>query len=253
MIKVVKGAAPAELLAEGAVPTEALKDAFDEHPLEYSSGELKFPITNCYKSAAVVAALKACQHDKCCFSEAPLRSSFRQVEHFRPKGRIDGYMSKSRIYPGYYWLAYDWGNLFLCNPLINISFKKTHFPLLNEHERNLNHHSTHVESPLLIDPSADEPRDHIRFHRDEPVHASDRGKLTIELLGLRHPDFEEGRRKHLAYLEGIKDLIDIGVARGTSIDDPMFANGLALLRQAVQAGAEFSSMAIDFLSGWPHL
>lgn len=253
MIKIVKGPAPPELLSEGATLIEKLKSDFDADPDGYANGKLKFTFTDCYKSEAVVAALKDCQHDKCCFSEARFKGDYRQVEHFRPKGRIDGYRIQSRIYPGYYWLAYEWTNLFLCKELINISFKKTYFPLQDEHERNTNHHLTHVEVPLLIDPAVDEPRDHIRFYRDEPIHLSKRGLLTIKLLGLQHPDFEEGRRKHLAMLEGMKDIIDIGVARGIDIQDPMFEKLLTLLREATQPPAEFSSMAIDFLSDWPHL
>jgi hypothetical protein len=254
MIKIVKGDAPSELLVKGGKLADKLKADFDAHPVEYATGELTFDFTDCYKSKAVVTALKACQYDKCCFSEARFKNGdYRQVEHFRPKGRIDGYGVKLRIYPGYYWLAYDWSNLFMCKQLINVSFKKTHFPLLNEHERNVNHHLAHVEAPLLINPAVDEPRDHIRFHRDEPVHISDRGKLTIKLLGLQHADFEEGRRTHLVMLEAMKNVIDIAVARGMDIEDPMFAKPLALLREAVLPSAEFSSMAIDFLSGWPHL
>lgn len=253
MIKIVKGPPPAELLAAAANITEKHKAAFDADPDGYNSGTKAFKFPLDYKSKEVVAALRAAQNNKCCFSEATFSGDFRNVEHYRPKGRIDGYQAKWKRYPGYYWLAYDFDNLLLCKELINISFKKCYFPLQDEGARMVNHHSPQTESPLLIDPSVDEPRDHIRFHREEPVSLTTRGALTIELLNLQHPDFDEDRRSHLALLEAAKEVIDIGIAQGDDINDPKFAKTLQSLRQAVLPSAKFSSMAIDFLSGWPHL
>ena len=59
------------------------------------------------------------------------------VEHYRPKGRVDElifnsdgtYRTKKRFDRGYHWLAYDWRNYILsCNPC-NSAHKKNLFPL----------------------------------------------------------------------------------------------------------------------------
>ena len=104
------------------------------------------------------------------------------VEHFRPKGRVNENLSATLLYPGYYWLAYDWKNLFLCKSKMNVSHKMNFFPLEDESDRNRSHRDNNPEHPLLIDPSSTDPRQHIRFHKDEPYHLSERGRVTIELL-----------------------------------------------------------------------
>jgi hypothetical protein len=111
----------------------------------------------------------------------------------------------------------------------------------------------HVEEALIIDPGAEDPRDHIRFHEDEPVGITERGTFNVQFLGLRHPLFEEARRALLKKLREIKETVEKLLAKGMSIDDPVIFSLLASLRSAMRPDAEFSSMAIDFLSGWPHL
>ena len=61
-----------------------------------------------YKAAAIKSALEKLFHGKCAYCEtyysvqAPV-----DVEHFRPKGRIDG----EDDHPGYWWLGMEWENL----------------------------------------------------------------------------------------------------------------------------------------------
>ena len=63
----------------------------------------------------------------------------------------------------------------------------------------------------------------------------------------------EARSKRFAELAGLKEQVDIAVAMGIDVAHPMLAANLRILRQAVRPEAEFSSMAIDLLTGWPHL
>ena len=61
------------------------------------------------------------------------------------------------------------------------------------------HHDISDESPLFIHPSDDNPQDFIAF-REEIAYAidgNDRGKTTIDALGLNRPDLEEMRRDRL--------------------------------------------------------
>ncbi|MEJ7683243.1 MAG: hypothetical protein WKG06_36375 [Segetibacter sp.] len=190
---------------------------------------------------------------KCCFSEAKFTGDFPHVEHFRPKGRVDIIGSKTQLFPGYYWLAYGWSNLFLCKELINCSYKRNFFPLADESKRNRSHHDTNIEDNLIIDPSLENPREHIKFHNEEPTPITVKGRFNINFLGLRHASFVEDRRKRFAELQGLKNLVDIGVAYGYSLDDPLLSGSIATLRAAVEPDSEFSSMAIDLLQDWHHL
>jgi len=253
MIRIYKGPAPPELLAIELARTQADKLAFEANRAGYLSGTQKFEITDDYKISVVKETLLSRQHNKCCYSEAKFSGDFPHVEHFRPKARVDIWGTQTRHYPGYYWLAYNWINLFLSKQLINVSYKKNFFPLADEALRNRCHLDTNLEVNLIIDPGAEDPRDHIRFHNDEPVGITERGRDNIRILGLRHSGFEESRREKLTKLQAMKELVDVSVAAGLDVNMPLIARTIAILRSSILPDAEFSSMAIDFLSGWPHL
>lgn len=255
MIRINKGTAPVGLARSG----QALKDAnillYNNDQVNYDSGVSTFNFTNAYRTEEVKGALIACQHNKCCFTEAKFTGDYFNVEHFRPKGRIDEYNGTNRSYPGYYWLGYDWDNLYLSKTRPNISHKRNFFPLYDESNRNRNHSDTRTEEPMLIDPGNEDPRDYIRFHGDEPkgVDAKGRGKFNIDFFDLRHSEFEEGRRTKLGLLTALRDAVDLLLSSGFTLADPVVANSLDNLKRTMQPEAEFSSMAIDFLSGWPPL
>lgn len=255
MIKIDKGEAPKILVTKGEMLTESLQSEFDMHMVEYSNGALKFEFTITYRSDEVQEALIKCQFNKCCFSEAKFVGDYPNVEHFRPKGRIDEIEPKSSSYPGYYWLAYKWSNLFLCKQLINISYKRNFFPLVKDTIRTRSHHDDlENEIPLLVDPSKDEPRNHIYFHLDVPIHKDEKGKATIEYLGLKHPHFKEARETKFKLLEGIKTLVELLLAENNDYKEhPKVIKYISVLQEAKQPNAEFSSMAIDLLQDWPPL
>lgn len=55
-----------------------------------------------------------------------------RVEHFRPKGGWRQSPGQPIEQPGYYWLAYEWSNLFLaCGPC-NSRHKRNLFPLTDQ-------------------------------------------------------------------------------------------------------------------------
>jgi uncharacterized protein (TIGR02646 family) len=68
------------------------------------------------------------QEGKCCFCEREYECKWSTVEHFRPKtvaNRGDGIVDV-----GYWWLAYDFANLYFACQNCN-SPKKDHFPLVD--------------------------------------------------------------------------------------------------------------------------
>jgi len=246
MIKIVKGSIPIGLVRGNKRQLALLL-------VQYAEGKRDFKFTAAYKSVSVKAALRTDQYNKCCFSEAKFVGDDSDVEHFRPKGQVDEWPSGFSYQPGYYWMAYTWSNLFLCKTTINRSFKRNFFPLTDELQRNFSHLDTRIEVPLLIDPTVDDPRDHIKFVGDEPVGLTLQGKCTIKLLNLRSPEFEEARRIRLKILRLIKEFVEKALKDGYNDTEPLVADAINELRTYVQPHSEFSSMAIDFLSGWPHL
>ena len=130
-----------------------------------------------------------------------------------------------------------------------MSYKRNFFPLVDEAKRARNHHQDIVnETPLLIDPGKEDPREHIRFHSDEPIpyQGSERGKVTIRILNLRHPELADARRRTISRLkiiiQALESLLDNG------INDGNVTNLRHELLGSVSPEAEFSSMAIDYLS-----
>jgi uncharacterized protein (TIGR02646 family) len=253
MIKINKGNSPAALARAKAKYDRTNNAAYLAHRADYNSGAKTFTFTSAYKSDAVKAALKTAQHGKCCFSEAKFVSDEAHVEHFRPKGFVEDRVTGAISYPGYYWLAYDWENLFFCKSMTNSSTKRNFFPLMRHGLRRRNHTDTRIENSVLIDPAAEDPRLHIRFKNEEIKGITIRGKRTIELLDLRNGQLDEARRTKFYHLKVMKNAADLLIGAGFALTTPELAELINELRQSVLPQAEFSSMAIDFLQGWPHL
>lgn len=147
-----------------------------------------------YKAQDVKQRLEALFHGKCAYCESRFASTAPvDVEHYRPKGAIDGNPS----HPGYWWIAMAWDNLLPscidCNrkrkqatpPLsgslvvldaasrqfstssIVLSGKKDSFPVRGAHllPQGANFAD---EQPLLLDPCRDDPSEHLVFHVERP-------------------------------------------------------------------------------------
>lgn len=199
MIRINKTAsAPQKLTDEGSDLKDALQRDYAADPLLYTSRAgvgnnslTKMPFdTSVYGDQTVKDLLISDQNEKCCFCEAKfLDNSYGDVEHFRPKGAYKKAGANKLTYPGYYWLAYEWSNLMFSCEKCNRSFKKNVFPLSNENTRKPFHNHPNAledEENLLIDPSAEDPRDHIVFNEEVPiaVNGSNKGTKSIEAYGL---------------------------------------------------------------------
>lgn len=102
-----------------------------------------------YADVTVRKVLLKMFHGKCAYCESRITSICNgDVEHFRPKGKIEG-ANPSK--PGYYWLAAEWENLLFACPFCNqtntheiienglvkevVLGKLNQFPLLSEGHR----------------------------------------------------------------------------------------------------------------------
>jgi uncharacterized protein (TIGR02646 family) len=118
------------------------------------------------------------QHRKCCYCEQILVPDHNSVEHYRPYAR-------------YWWLAWTWENLlFACRACNGAGGKADKFPLAAGcAPLAFPDQPPGAERPVLIDPTVDDPRQHIRFvpttrERWAPIGITDRGRDTIAILGL---------------------------------------------------------------------
>jgi uncharacterized protein (TIGR02646 family) len=195
--------APEILSTKGATKSQEHKTAFDGGVITFSFA------TEIYGHKEVKEKLIRLQNYKCCFCESKIgHISYGDVEHFRPKS---GWVQHEEPInqPGYYWLAYDWENLFLSCQLCNQRNKKNYFPLANEEQRALNHnYDVDDEHPLFVHPISDNPEDFIEFNENEPraINGNSRGDITITKLGLDRKELNEQRKRTLNMIFDIYDL-----------------------------------------------
>ncbi len=201
MIRIIKPETPAVLSDKGATATKADCGLYDSS-LPHRDGSKAFRFkSNLYAHDSVKGALLAAQHGKCAFCESRFTHiAFGDVEHFRPKGGFKNKDTDDLEQPGYYWLAYEWSNLFASCQLCNQQFKKNLFPLKIAKTRARSHNDPiEKEMPLLIDPAQSDPERLIGF-REEFAYAignCKKSKTTIEALGLNRDALAEARREKL--------------------------------------------------------
>ncbi|WP_143177896.1 hypothetical protein [Cystobacter ferrugineus] len=245
MIRIRKPAEPPEVLrTKGARALRAMKAAHSRAPRSFKSGKKSFEFDpGIYGHETVKATLRKAQHLKCAFCESNFAHiSYGDVEHFRPKA---GWRLKEKEplgRPGYYWLAYEWTNLFLSCTLCNQQFKRNLFPLKTPTRRARNHKDdVAAEDPLLLDPAADDPESFISFRQEVPyaVGGNKRGETTIRTLGLRREELAEQRRKHLSHVKALRSLIRLGA--------PEALEAQALLQRMQQDAGEYAAMTRAFL------
>ncbi|ATB27309.1 hypothetical protein MEBOL_000747 [Melittangium boletus DSM 14713] len=219
--------------------------AYSRASRSYRNGKKSFDFDpDIYGHLTVKQSLKQAQHDKCAFCESKFAHiSYGDVEHFRPKAGWRQQKGDALSRPGYYWLAYEWANLFLSCTLCNQRFKKNLFPLQTPKRRARNHQEdVAAEDPLLINPAVDDPETFISFRKEVPyaVSGNARGETTIRTLGLRRVELAEQRRKHLGHVQALRNLVEIG-------EEPYAAEARSLLQRMQQNTEEYASMTRAFL------
>lgn len=191
MIKLTKSNEPSRLKTKG-------KKAIQSICNDYDSGKRTFDFDKTiYNNSSVKKLLKEDQNEKCCYCENKFtESSSGDVEHYRPKNYYQQKKSDTPSELGYYWLVYDWNNLFFSCEICNRLFKKNLFPLKNSNKRAKKHNDKiSLEKPLIINPYEEDPKKYISF-RAENVYAKEdnmKGKKTIEVIGLNRNSLSENR------------------------------------------------------------
>jgi hypothetical protein len=136
-------------------------------------------------------ALAKIFHSKCAACESRVGvGTFVSVTHFRPKIRV----VEDKSTQGYWWLAYDWSNLFILCPRCE-QMKGARFPIAGKRALSPSDKLSR-EKPFLLDPCVDDPSAHLAFDDDGTiVGQTERGRITIEIYGLNRETLEEARRQ----------------------------------------------------------
>jgi uncharacterized protein (TIGR02646 family) len=239
---------PEKLLTDGKRKRKTHCNAYSRDPIAHQSGVKTFNFDrNIYAHTSVKQALIEAQHKKCCFCER-LIGVDGDVEHFRPKQAYCQNSGEPLQYPGYYWLAYEWSNLYLACPGCNQRHKRNLFPLENPGDRSSNHlRKLDREQPLLIDPGQDNPEDYIRFEGVSAISINDnpRGNATINLLKLNDRDaLKESRRQRLDLLRRLWGVVQLSRENPDNLKLKNLADGASIsIEKYLQDSAEFSSAA----------
>jgi hypothetical protein len=198
-------------------------------------------------------------YQKCAYCELRLPAGQRKgdVEHYRPKGRarrMDGKVVKVQRdgveidHPGYFWLAYDYLNLLpacsACNRRAGDAAsgmntgKGDIFPTLDNNWAACPE-DVSTEQPALLNPWLDEPSQHLLFDPDTGlvIGITERGRITVRLLGLNRDGLPEARRKAC---QDLRRTIQVGVgdAAGRGAD-PVDAR---TLQSVYEGSAEFAAI-----------
>lgn len=221
-----------------------------------------------YKSDSAKSALEKLFHGKCAYCESFFASTQPvDVEHYRPKGEVEGEAG----HPGYWWLAMIWSNLLPscidCNrrreqvtpdasapSLVRLveqgdrnrwrklsTGKASAFPLSAGSVRASGEHDPlDVETPLLLDPTREDPAKHLGFYVDrehlvslvyprsltdadddpvlpphetalglveaEAARVSAKGAVSIQVYGLNRLSLVQARTRLLLELEFLLEL-----------------------------------------------
>ncbi len=256
MIRIEKPAGPRILTGtdnRGPKETQKLKDSSD-------AGETDFEFkSNIYGAKSVKNALIKAQHGKCCFCESQFTHvSYGDVEHFRPKGGWIQTEGDPLTKPGYYWLAYDWENLFASCQLCNQRFKKNHFPLIDANTRAISHlDDIASESHLLPHPADDDPESFLTYDSNGnaiAINDDPRGTAMIEIFGLARASLVARRLEILNTLTQLKEVFLLFVTRqeaGTL--SPEESNQMDKIKlyftESTERTSEYSVLKKTFLKG----
>lgn len=229
--------------------TQKLLDAYALNPNDYNNGTLKLDINAVYRHDNIKEKLREIQKNKCAFCEVNLDSQHGEVEHFRPKKFSKQKPIGPEIYPGYYWLSYDWNNLLLSCITCNQKWKKNLFPLKDPNKRALNHsEEIKKEKPYFINPYVENPSNFIKFFGAEAkgIDKCNRGRVTIKYFNLNRKgenginSIYELRNDHFTNLHLLSRTLSF-----IPTTDPLYAEIMANIQIAKKANEQYAAMVRD--------
>lgn len=184
---------------------------------------------------------------KCFLCESLLPDdSTSKVDRYRPwegvRGVSNDKRAKELYHPDhYYWLAFEWENLFLACPTCR-KYRRNYFPLVDESKRcevGALGDELDNEGPLLLNPFVDTIEDHLVFDENGNVRPlTVRGEATIHYFGLEREWLKKGRREAAAKLKRELE----GLARKKWATNEQF---LSLLKELLVVNSKIPFAAVQ--------
>jgi uncharacterized protein (TIGR02646 family) len=230
MIRIQKSpTAPAPLSSSGQRHRRKLEELYEANPAacQVPDNKVLEARQSIYKDERVKQQLRTDQHNKCCYCETKdfTSTSYGDVEHFRPKGGYQQERTDALTKPGYYWLAYEWSNLYFACTRCNSDYKGNYFPLRVPAARARSHADMlSLEQPLLPDPASEDPAAHLTFVEDAVKPLDARGAACVEAYGLDRPELIKQRIEHL------QDLQNARIVGALDLSTPLSAKARKFLR-----------------------
>jgi len=193
MIKIYRGASPRYLNSITIKNYRILASKFYSSPIKQRrQSKLLFSQASLNK---IKADVKSQFSDKCAYCESKISKELRgEIDHFRPRNGAKDFKGFSEDH--YWWLAYEWGNLYLtCEDCGR--FKQSWFPVDSQRaEPGTSYEQVIREKNLLIDPCNDWPDEHLTFNKSGlAIAVTVKGDTTIQLLNLNRVDLIEKRKR----------------------------------------------------------
>lgn len=240
-----RASAPKSLLIDGPTHLESTIEP------RARSGQLRESdfASSIYGNEEIRLRLWRMQHGKCCFCEQHCEVKHETVEHFRPKTEAsDDIHGKGTKRAGYWWLAYEFKNLYFCCRKCNTP-KSSFFPLepgaLPLPPRALPW--TAREQAILLDP-AEDPEPHITWmwrgpkHGFVPVGVTERGRQTVRAIDLDQRDTLK-RIRAIHYERHVAPVIKRYLAAKKRKDRVALAEARRDALRLTEPDAQYSGMA----------
>jgi uncharacterized protein (TIGR02646 family) len=145
----------------------------------------------------------------------------------------------------YWWLAYEWNNLFLaCGECSSSQGPK--FPVDQQRvPTGTTGSRLERERPYLLDPCADDPEQHLVYLRSGEVVSEDpRGRQTIEIFDLNRSSLVSLRqRSYAATAQALKDA-------AVALDEGQSTNFTAALQGLYEKEQPFAAVRRQFANQW---
>lgn len=225
---------------------------------------------------AVKPILASLFNHKCWYTEAPQQGTDVDIDHFRPKKRVQETLSTSTPHDGYWWLAFCLQNYRYSCIVANrrrtdvetgrTGGKADHFPLCDENMRATTPCcDLEAEQPILLDPLKATDVQLLQFKPDgeamprfsEDKHARKfmRADQSILFYNLNHSDFVrcriELRDQMYKGVKAAKRYFD-KLETGDAVNDLAYEQEICRLRKMRSKEAPFSSFCITYLDGFRH-
>lgn len=213
---------------------------------------------------------------KCWYTEAPQQGTDVDVDHFRPKKRVQETLSTATPHDGYWWLAFCLQNYRYSCIVANrrrtdvetgvTGGKADHFPLCDEGKRALTPDcDLEEEQAVLLDPLKatdvqllqfkSDGEAMPRFSKEKHSRKFMRAEQSIAFYNLNHSDFVRGRIELRNKIEK-----DVKAAKryfnkletGDADNDLAYEQAICRLREMRSKTSPYSSFSIAYLDGFRH-